>query len=688
MNIINTISNTRFSFNGIEYFKNYISVVRGNRIEIFNCYEREDVLLCLTSYNEISLNGTIHNAVSSLQSALQSVIYSRSTLAGEEIPFLEQNNTGRVINIGYLTGNLALELPTRINNLTTTLTASDSPVFFTGYQGLPQGSTKFTYQFLGGKGTWGQGGTIVAQNQLQQLIVQNLIPEDLTADENANIISLNEVEPSNFLIAANTEIRDFSNTVKQHYLSYSNNGTLYIKRFTGTPGEYGGSASAFTESDFEDITNSNIKAGPITASLEDILRSTGTVTVPFITKDENTGGKMTYKGSSIDYESADGFITKIDYENNNQTVNYKIPAKQSDDTFAMKSDIDHILRVVDITLDTFDELTESVLANFINQFQTININETETPPLIRLSLTEDPESVRLYQLLNIGKGVYGLNGVPLTSDNFIQVSAASDINDIISANNTIVHKSLEFIDEADMGSGISILDNDQNTLSRFTSRDINGEGREGYIFIGNSTASNDIKVFSDRILFNNGLGTTFLKAVNPEDNIELQFPDTSGTLAITSDLISSASFNAETSSVLDFKDTENNIVFSVSSEIQNISGLEEELTGIIKLSTESEQSVKRISLNSESPATMIPETVYFIETVEFEGSMTAQSDGVSTVIVFPHNLGTIPSYCCIQPKNILASGFSFVSADITNIIIEYASAISVGTPEYWVKYKK
>ena len=51
MIIINSVSNTRFSFNGIEYFRNYISVVRGNRVEIFNCYEREDIMLPLTHYS-------------------------------------------------------------------------------------------------------------------------------------------------------------------------------------------------------------------------------------------------------------------------------------------------------------------------------------------------------------------------------------------------------------------------------------------------------------------------------------------------------------------------------------------------------------------------------------------------------------------------------------------------------------
>src|SRR5688572_10114093 len=118
MTIINSISNSRFSFNGIEYLRNYVSVVRGDRIEIFNCYEQEDILLCLTHYNQVTLNGTIHISATNLHSALQDIIYSRSTLSGEDIEIIDQNNIGKVINLGYLTSsNLSVEIPQRINAL-------------------------------------------------------------------------------------------------------------------------------------------------------------------------------------------------------------------------------------------------------------------------------------------------------------------------------------------------------------------------------------------------------------------------------------------------------------------------------------------------------------------------------------------------------------------------------------------
>ena len=141
MTIVNTVSNIRFSMNGIEYFKNYISVVRGDKVEIFNCYEREDVLLPLTQYNQITLNGTIYTSAANLQAALQPIIYSRSTLGGEEPELIYQNNIGKVINIGYLSGvNFNTSVLQKINALSTEITPQDNPVFFVAYKTSPTGN--------------------------------------------------------------------------------------------------------------------------------------------------------------------------------------------------------------------------------------------------------------------------------------------------------------------------------------------------------------------------------------------------------------------------------------------------------------------------------------------------------------------------------------------------------------------
>jgi hypothetical protein len=82
MTIILTISSTKFSLNGIQYFKNYISSVAGNQITIFNCYEREDIKLDWTDFGNVSVNGVVYTNVADLQIALLPVIYTRASLGG------------------------------------------------------------------------------------------------------------------------------------------------------------------------------------------------------------------------------------------------------------------------------------------------------------------------------------------------------------------------------------------------------------------------------------------------------------------------------------------------------------------------------------------------------------------------------------------------------------------------------
>lgn len=79
---INTIDDRKFSLNGIPYLRNYISAVYGTNVEIFNCYERHDVLIEQTHFNQFRVNGTIYGTAAALQTALLDVIYSRNTMGG------------------------------------------------------------------------------------------------------------------------------------------------------------------------------------------------------------------------------------------------------------------------------------------------------------------------------------------------------------------------------------------------------------------------------------------------------------------------------------------------------------------------------------------------------------------------------------------------------------------------------
>tara|TARA_R110002012_G_scaffold214249_1_gene385366 strand:+ start:96 stop:776 length:681 start_codon:yes stop_codon:yes gene_type:complete len=75
------ISETKFSFNGIPYFKNFISVVYGDKIRILNTYSNFE-LLPVTDYDQITVDGSTYASAALLQEALLPVLFTRSSLAG------------------------------------------------------------------------------------------------------------------------------------------------------------------------------------------------------------------------------------------------------------------------------------------------------------------------------------------------------------------------------------------------------------------------------------------------------------------------------------------------------------------------------------------------------------------------------------------------------------------------------
>jgi hypothetical protein len=78
---INTVSATKFSYNGINYFKNFTPVVFGNKISILNTY---DACISLTTapthFSEYVLNGQTFASVALLQDALLPVIFTKNGL--------------------------------------------------------------------------------------------------------------------------------------------------------------------------------------------------------------------------------------------------------------------------------------------------------------------------------------------------------------------------------------------------------------------------------------------------------------------------------------------------------------------------------------------------------------------------------------------------------------------------------
>jgi hypothetical protein len=78
---INTVSASKFSYNGINYFKNFTPVVFGNKISILNTY---DACISLTTapthFSEYVVNGQTFASVALLQDALLPVIFTKNGL--------------------------------------------------------------------------------------------------------------------------------------------------------------------------------------------------------------------------------------------------------------------------------------------------------------------------------------------------------------------------------------------------------------------------------------------------------------------------------------------------------------------------------------------------------------------------------------------------------------------------------
>lgn len=96
--VINNLSATTFSFNGVPYFKNFISVVSGNRVRILNTYDSSLELLPLSDYGDITVDGSTYGSAELLQAALLPVLFTRSSLAGIEV-------NGNITNVNF-SGNV------------------------------------------------------------------------------------------------------------------------------------------------------------------------------------------------------------------------------------------------------------------------------------------------------------------------------------------------------------------------------------------------------------------------------------------------------------------------------------------------------------------------------------------------------------------------------------------------------
>ena len=292
MIIINTVNSRRFSLNGIEYLKNYITTVRGNRVEVFNCYERADVLVQSALYTNFKVNGAVYASAAALQAALMDVTYSR-LMEGSDVSF-DQNNSGLKINLSRITqDDVVARIVEKVNTTSGfTVSQTQTPIILYGLKGYTyqthdnghlafMPTARYNALFLGGKGIWGGGSTPITAEMLHLLPLESIVPDDITDDQESQIIALGEVaNTAGFLQSANSEPRNFNDDGQSYYFSYSINNVLYFALFVGEPDEYGGvTGNNFTAEDFIAITDSEVTPGPVAPTLQEVLISGSSATI-------------------------------------------------------------------------------------------------------------------------------------------------------------------------------------------------------------------------------------------------------------------------------------------------------------------------------------------------------------------------------------------------------------------------
>ena len=92
MIVINTVSSSRFSIDGIEYFKNFMPIARGNTIAIINAYDSKIDLSGAKAYDQFNIDSVVYATLELTQSALLSVLFSR-VAADNVLPLIRDLNS-------------------------------------------------------------------------------------------------------------------------------------------------------------------------------------------------------------------------------------------------------------------------------------------------------------------------------------------------------------------------------------------------------------------------------------------------------------------------------------------------------------------------------------------------------------------------------------------------------------------
>jgi hypothetical protein len=344
MHIIRTVNTKRFSLNGIEYLKNYVTNVSGNYLEIFNCYDRHDVLLASTHYNQFAVNGAVYASAGQLQAALADILYVRTTL-GAVAADISQDNIDLVRIIQIPTYSMSAIL--NAINTGDSFTISDTQsVWFSVSTTLRNGSiprgTVYKYKMKGlGKGDYGSAnGTnspvALTSANLELVYYSEPTARSITDALGTATIDLGVLLPgTNLFDAINARPATSPIYIQpaeegETILTATINGILTQRLWVGGSGKFGQGALQASESDLEDL--------PEDTSYDKVLTTNPRSSHYAEHKDEGQDSVTAY-GTTIKHSTPDGYTSTITFEAPNRNIQLIIPATDEDDTFALQSDI-------------------------------------------------------------------------------------------------------------------------------------------------------------------------------------------------------------------------------------------------------------------------------------------------------------------------------------------------------------
>jgi hypothetical protein len=360
MTIINTASDSRFSVNGVQYLKNYISAVRGNRVEVFNCYERADVLLPLTHFAQVSLNGTVYGSAPLLQAALLDVIYSRHTLGLQGLA--DQDNIDIKKSFRYTPGESTASILGKINSLAPYTVSEKQSVWFVGRESVLLGPVVpviplnpddpatplnanpaiVKYKMLGrGKGIYGEGGIQLTSANIELVYANQATSQEMEEDPATDFV--------HFTLAEGQAINQWLNAQSPAIvIQPQNEGYTIFKGFdaegealsylwVGQEGEYGTGEVQSAGTDFQALQGTT--PAPYVPTFHQTLQQNPLTTLSAQFHDESTDTLMGIGGGIIKIRYPNAHTLYIQGIAPQDDFSVTIPSLQQDDHFVLRSEV-------------------------------------------------------------------------------------------------------------------------------------------------------------------------------------------------------------------------------------------------------------------------------------------------------------------------------------------------------------